>query len=113
MEAHNKYIQFLVDVGLLSRLTCVSHHGEVVPTNKVLCEHGEILEAAKTLKKMQNRCGGAILFVVVQLIVQCPAGLLVQCCLPCVVCVDVCPAGLLQSCCVVCVDAVLSALQGC
>ena len=54
IEAHNKYIQFLVDVSLLSRLTCVSHHGDVVPTTKVLCEHGEILEAARTLKKMQT-----------------------------------------------------------
>jgi hypothetical protein len=54
MEAHIKYVQFLADVGLLSRLTCVSHHGNVAPTSKVLCEHGEMLEAAKTLKKMQN-----------------------------------------------------------
>lgn len=54
MEAHNKYVQFLSEVGLLERLTCVTHSGDVVPTCKVLCEHGELLEAAKTLRKMHN-----------------------------------------------------------
>lgn len=54
MEAHNKYIQFLADVGLLGRLTCVTHHGEVVSTNRLLCEHGELLEAAKTLRKIHD-----------------------------------------------------------
>ena len=54
MEAHNKYIQFLLDVGLLERLTCVTHGGNVMPTKKLLCEHGEQLQAATTLRKMHS-----------------------------------------------------------
>lgn len=54
MDAHHKYVQFLLDVGLLERLTCVTRRGEVVPTSKLLCEHGELLQAAATLRKMHN-----------------------------------------------------------
>ena len=55
VEAHNKYIQFLVDIGLFNRLTYVSRDDEVIPTIKLLCEHGELLQAAITLRKLHNR----------------------------------------------------------
>ena len=55
MEAHNKYIQFLLDVGLLDRITCTVHHGKQIPTRMLLCEHGELLQAAITLRKQQNK----------------------------------------------------------
>ena len=55
MEAHNKYVQFLLDVGLLDRLTCLTHRGQQLPTRKLLCEHGELLQAAVTLRKQHNK----------------------------------------------------------
>ena len=55
MEAHNKYVQFLNDVGLLDRLTCMTHRGKQIPTRKLLCEHGELLQAAVTLRKQHNK----------------------------------------------------------
>lgn len=52
IEAHKKYVHFLVDVGLLDRLTCVTYHGHAIPTSRLLLnEHAELLQAAITLRK--------------------------------------------------------------
>ena len=55
MDAHTRYIEFLGAVGLLGRVSCVTHHGCPIPTNKLLCQHGELLQAAITLRKIHNR----------------------------------------------------------
>lgn len=55
MDAHNKYMQFLADVGLMDRVTCRTHHGNVIPTQNLLCEHGELLQAAISLRKLHNQ----------------------------------------------------------
>lgn len=55
MEAHNKYVQFLKDVGLLDRLTCLTHREKQLPICKLLCEHGELLHSALTLRKLHNK----------------------------------------------------------
>lgn len=55
IEAHSKYVRFLVDVELLDRLSHVTHKSVIVPTSFVLCQHGEILQAAFTLRKLHDR----------------------------------------------------------
>ena len=54
-QAHSRYVQFLIDVGLLDRLTCVRVRGLSMPTRLLLCEHAEKIQAAITLKKLHNQ----------------------------------------------------------
>lgn len=56
IDAHTKYIQFLCEVGLIDRVTCVHRqHANILPTGVMLCEHGELLQAALTLRKIQDK----------------------------------------------------------
>ena len=53
-QAHTRYVQFITDVGLLDRLTCVRVRGHVMLTRLLLCEHAEKIQAAITLRKLHN-----------------------------------------------------------
>ena len=54
-EAHNRYVQFLINVGLMDKMSCVRHCKRILPTQLLLREHGELLQAAITLRKMHNQ----------------------------------------------------------
>ena len=54
-QAHSRYVQFVTDVGLLDRLTCVRMRGRSMPTCLLLCEHAEKVQAAITLRKQHNQ----------------------------------------------------------
>ena len=54
-QAHSRYVQFVIDVGLLDRLTCVHVRGRLMPTRLLLCEHAEKVQAAITLRKLHNQ----------------------------------------------------------
>ena len=54
-QAHSRYVQFLTDVGLLDRLTCVRVCGRAMPTRLLLCEHAEKIQAAVTLRKLHSQ----------------------------------------------------------
>ena len=53
-QAHSRYVQFVTDVGLLDRLTCVRVRGCAMSTRLLLCEHAEKVQAAITLRKLHN-----------------------------------------------------------
>ena len=53
-QAHARYVQFLIDVGMMDRLTCVRVRGHPMSTRLVLCEHAEKIQAAITLRRMHN-----------------------------------------------------------
>ena len=54
-QAHSRYVQFLTDIGLLDRLTCIRVRGRSMPTCMLLCEHAEKIQAAITLRKLHNQ----------------------------------------------------------
>ena len=53
--AHNRYLGFLADSGLLDRLTAVSVRGRGLDTRRVLCEHAEKIQAAISVRKSHNQ----------------------------------------------------------
>lgn len=55
LQAHLRYVQFLSDVGLLERLTCVSVRGRPILTRLLLCEHAEKIQSAITLRKLHSQ----------------------------------------------------------
>ena len=56
VKAHDKYLHFLEDVGLLERVTSTLYHGSAVPTKRLLVgEHAELLQAAVTLRQQHNQ----------------------------------------------------------
>lgn len=54
-QAHSRYVQFLMDIGVFDRLTCVRVRGRSMPTRLLLCEHAEKIQAAITLRKLHNQ----------------------------------------------------------
>ncbi|XP_040926973.1 nuclear pore complex protein Nup133 isoform X2 [Betta splendens] len=50
MKAHSCFMDFLLQVGLLDRLSCVTVRSSPMATRLLLCEHAEKLQAAMVLK---------------------------------------------------------------
>ena len=55
VEAHCKYLHFLLEVELLHKLTSVQGHTGVMATVLVLREHAELLQCALTLRKLHDQ----------------------------------------------------------
>ncbi|KAM9792215.1 nuclear pore complex protein Nup133 [Neosynchiropus ocellatus] len=57
MKAHGCFMDFLLQVGLLDRLSQVTVHAAPMATRLLLCEHAEKLQAAMVLKSHHSKHG--------------------------------------------------------